>query len=213
MNEFVSARIRKCLEIIGARRFDEFHVKSLLIDLREYVNANSITREVADFIAHPERDRGMNHKNINRMIIELKDHYIQKGDWLVTTTFLAEDVVTDISKELDILGFRHIDILKFNIVSKEVVICLMGLLQGISFQVGSITGKSLLYPGPDDDIYLGFKYPISDLDPIRWSGGTIMLPFIATKTGMGEYIRPPKNEEDRSDTKYDVIIDKKGRYL
>ena len=58
MNPVVAQTIRKCLCCIGDSTFDEVHIKSLLVDLRQYVPPQSILREIAHFVAHPdERDR------------------------------------------------------------------------------------------------------------------------------------------------------------
>lgn len=51
--------------------FDESTIKALLIDIREYIRSEAILRELADFIAHPRRDRGISHKLLNSRYAKL----------------------------------------------------------------------------------------------------------------------------------------------
>ena len=52
------AAITQNLMRIKNGNFDETHIKELLIDIREFMPANSLTRELSHFIAHYERDSG-----------------------------------------------------------------------------------------------------------------------------------------------------------
>ena len=52
--------------------FDERDIKLLLIEIRDLLMAESFLREVADFVAHPERARGMCHITINSRYCKMK---------------------------------------------------------------------------------------------------------------------------------------------
>ncbi len=65
--------------------FDESTIKALLIDIREYIKSEAILRELADFIAHPRRDRGISHKLLNSRyaklsLVEEQLKRIEEGD-------------------------------------------------------------------------------------------------------------------------------------
>lgn len=51
--------------------FDEDSIKLLLIEIREYIQDGTILREICDFIAHPERNKGICHKSIDVKNIKL----------------------------------------------------------------------------------------------------------------------------------------------
>lgn len=59
------------LDAIKGASFDETTIKGLLIDIREYIRGAAILRELADFIAHPKRDRGISHKLLNSRYAKL----------------------------------------------------------------------------------------------------------------------------------------------
>jgi len=51
--------------VIASDSFSQDDVKLLLIELREYLPKQSIIKEIAHFIAHPDRDRGIIHETVN----------------------------------------------------------------------------------------------------------------------------------------------------
>jgi hypothetical protein len=67
VNESIKLRnsIVDKFERVRLDTFDENDIKALLIDIREYIRDQSLLRELADFIAHPKRDKGICHKLIN----------------------------------------------------------------------------------------------------------------------------------------------------
>lgn len=73
MNQSIKLRnsIVQSLDKIKADTFDESTIKTLLIDIREYIKDKTILRELADFIAHPRRDRGLSHKLLNSRYTKL----------------------------------------------------------------------------------------------------------------------------------------------
>lgn len=58
----IPEKILRSIEIrlidIKENRFNQDTIKLLLIELREYIAKQSPLKEIAHFIAHPERDRG-----------------------------------------------------------------------------------------------------------------------------------------------------------
>jgi len=63
--EKIRKSIKNRLTDIKADSFSQDTVKLLLIELREYLLNTSALREIAHFIAHPERDRGIILESVN----------------------------------------------------------------------------------------------------------------------------------------------------
>lgn len=64
--------IIKNLNSIVNKDFTESNIKELLIDIREFIPQFEILREVADFVAHPFRDRGLCVSAIDIFYAKLK---------------------------------------------------------------------------------------------------------------------------------------------
>jgi hypothetical protein len=71
-NSKLIASLNRSLQKIAADQFDEYDIKMLLIDVREYLREETFLREVADFVAHPQRERGICHKAINARYAKMK---------------------------------------------------------------------------------------------------------------------------------------------
>ena len=65
MNSKASIKFQKRLETIEKDSFDEDDIKLLLIEIRDFLQGESILREICDFIAHPKRNQGICHKRID----------------------------------------------------------------------------------------------------------------------------------------------------
>jgi hypothetical protein len=63
--------IAEKFERVRLDSFDESDIKALLIDIREYIRDQTLLRELADFIAHPKRDKGICHKLLNARYAKL----------------------------------------------------------------------------------------------------------------------------------------------
>lgn len=61
----VKQGLTKCLNQIADGTFDEETIRSLLILSREHLPNDGLLRELAHFIAHTKRDRGIFHKKLN----------------------------------------------------------------------------------------------------------------------------------------------------
>lgn len=64
--------IQKNLESIQKKEFTETNIKELLMDIREFISINTILRDMADFMAHPTRDKGLCHSDIDLIHTKLK---------------------------------------------------------------------------------------------------------------------------------------------
>lgn len=64
-------RLQKIIKNIEADSFDLTHVRNLLFDLRSYCTSHHYYREVADFIAHDERNKGITFDTIERFYLFL----------------------------------------------------------------------------------------------------------------------------------------------
>jgi hypothetical protein len=75
MNNATSSKVRSSilssLEKIREGVFEENDIKLLLIDIREDIRDESLLRELADFVAHPSRDRGIINSTLNNRHLKL----------------------------------------------------------------------------------------------------------------------------------------------
>lgn len=72
MNSKTISSINRVFQKFDSRIFDEYDIKLLLIDLREFLNEETFLREVADFIAHPERNKGICHQATDSRYARMK---------------------------------------------------------------------------------------------------------------------------------------------
>lgn len=68
----VKQAILESLEKIRNDDFDEGTIRTLLISSREYLSTDSLLRELAHFIAHPERSQGAFYRKINSRYTKFK---------------------------------------------------------------------------------------------------------------------------------------------
>ena len=68
----VKQSLIKSFTQIQDKSFDEDTIKMLLITSREYIKQNGIVKELAHFIAHPVRNKGMCHRKINNRYAKMK---------------------------------------------------------------------------------------------------------------------------------------------
>jgi hypothetical protein len=75
ISESMRLKINGTLEQILSGEFRESDVKDLLISLREYSGNQVIFEEIAHFIAHNARDRGVIARELQRVYFHLKYHF------------------------------------------------------------------------------------------------------------------------------------------
>jgi hypothetical protein len=68
----VKQALTKCFLQIKESTFDEDTIRTLLICCREYLDRDGILRELAHFIAHPIRNRGIFHTKVNSRYAKFK---------------------------------------------------------------------------------------------------------------------------------------------
>jgi hypothetical protein len=68
----VKQGLTKCLNQIADGTFDEETIRSLLILSREHLPYDGLIKELAHFVAHTRRDRGMFHKKLNNRYAKFK---------------------------------------------------------------------------------------------------------------------------------------------
>lgn len=61
----IKRSIERRLEEVQLETFSQDTIKLLLIEIREYLPSYSVLREIAHFVAHPERDRGSILETVN----------------------------------------------------------------------------------------------------------------------------------------------------
>ena len=72
MSVKVKQALNKCLEQIENDSFDEDVVRTLLIVSRDYLRNEGLIKELAHFIAHPVRYKGMFHERLNNRYTKFK---------------------------------------------------------------------------------------------------------------------------------------------
>lgn len=75
--------INSHLEKIKNDTFQEVDIKLLLIDIRGHIREETLLRELADFIAHPSRTKGIFNKKLNSIYLKFKliDEQLKKLDF------------------------------------------------------------------------------------------------------------------------------------
>jgi len=73
VNESIKLKnsILDTFEKVMSDTFQESDIKALLVDIREYIRDQTLLRELADFIAHPKRDKGICYKLLNARYAKL----------------------------------------------------------------------------------------------------------------------------------------------
>lgn len=165
MKPATQASVLKCIDLIRRREFDEIHVKSLLIDLRAHMPDESLLREVAHFIADPDqRDRGLNHRNVKRVVEELREHLRQGRPLEVRPTFTGDDLLADLRSSLAAIGFAD-DVEVIDLQQEELLVCLLTLMQGASLKyLAHGIETFLVRHGPEDTLALVGTFEARDLD-------------------------------------------------
>lgn len=72
MNTKLIGSISRIFQKFESQTFDEYDVKVFLIDIREFLKEESFLREVADFVAHPERNKGICHQAADSRYARMK---------------------------------------------------------------------------------------------------------------------------------------------
>jgi hypothetical protein len=90
--------ITKCLSKIENKSFDEDTVRTLLIVSREHIKGDGLIKELAHFVAHSDRDKGMFHRKVNCRYTKMKlmDEQSSNPDFPeIAKTFKSESDYSD----------------------------------------------------------------------------------------------------------------------
>ncbi len=146
-SDFTLNNISRVLDLIASNAHDCDTIKSLIIDLRPCCPNGSIIRELGDFIAHPERDRGILHKNIaNTFEGMVRFFRASKGlpvdgpaGFGITPSFTDVEIVDslfDILTTQRILPASDSRLPRIKLQRDSICICLLSLIQGATFALG-----------------------------------------------------------------------------
>jgi hypothetical protein len=94
----IKQAITECLERIATKEFDEETIRTLLIVSREYLHFDGLIKELAHFIAHPKRNKGLFHKSVNTRYTKLKliDEQVLSTDFSkISATIKTEDELSN----------------------------------------------------------------------------------------------------------------------
>ena len=95
-------RLSKTIDKISDNTFDESDIRTLLIEIRDYLPRTSVIRDLAHFIAHPKnKDRGFFHQDLSLFVYRVKR---------AVGLDKAPIVVKEMSEEfyqMTIYGIRH----------------------------------------------------------------------------------------------------------
>lgn len=72
MNNKLISSINRVFQKFDSQTFDEYDIKLLLIDIREFLKEETFLREVSDFVAHPERNKGICHQATDSRYARMK---------------------------------------------------------------------------------------------------------------------------------------------
>ncbi len=143
----------KCLKKIDEGQFDEFHIKSLLIDVRSVLPKGSCLLEIGDIIDHPKKDRGINLDNINGIISGITAHVETGSSVEIRQTFTGEEIVEELAEVLT----EHIDSIQVGNVlmnrKNDIILCFLVLLQNAVIIVNDFEVKTRIFAGPDNELW------------------------------------------------------------
>ena len=149
MNTTVIHRIKKFQQRYIESVFDQDDVYILLVDLREFCAHNERhIRELGDYLAHPERDRGLTFRELQNVYEEVVNNFNQL--WITTKDLPQLPIIfkeTTIFKELDVI-FERIGLplkeIKNCFNDQRAIdfsLCLLGLLCSAKIKIGGSACK------------------------------------------------------------------------
>lgn len=123
----IKQALTESLTKIENKKFDEDTLRTLLITSREYLKYDGLVKELAHFIAHPKRDRGIFHKKVNSRYAKFKlidEQFLKIQPEIKTEEELSDFMLGGIevekidSKLFNILYFDGLDDLPENHLKK-----------------------------------------------------------------------------------------------
>ncbi len=156
MDNKESVLIDRCLTSFYQNTFVEMDVYLLLILLRQHSKKNSIVFELANFVAHRERDRGMLHKYILETKLKAEKIGVESTTIVIKERFKTADLFKDINQILLELEFLPLP----NEISNEIMVCVISLLQDVKLvNNNKIIGHLVLAISKDEIELMGSVKP------------------------------------------------------
>lgn len=100
--------------------FDEDTIRTLLIVSREYLKYSGLIKELAHFIAHPTRDRGIFHKKVNCRYTKFKlvdEQFSKSNISILQSTITNESELSDFL--LGAISIEQIDAKLYDILYRD----------------------------------------------------------------------------------------------
>ncbi|HUD47054.1 MAG TPA: hypothetical protein VMR33_09500 [Candidatus Baltobacteraceae bacterium] len=116
-----------CLKKIADKTFDQETVKSLLMAVRENAPEKSLTREMANYVAHPNRQRGLLLNNASKLDVKMLAAQPGRVRFKVSTSIGtdADRLVKDLASVVSGLGLDDKPVHE-NIY--DLILCYFGIL-------------------------------------------------------------------------------------
>lgn len=127
MDNKESVLIDRCLTSFYQNTFVEMDVYLLLILLRQHSKNNSIVFELANFVAHRERDRGDIHKYILETKLKAEKIGTENVRIKIAPIFDERKLLEDINSILSGLKKETLSVE----ISGDLMLCVISLLQGV----------------------------------------------------------------------------------
>ncbi len=138
-------RIERMLKSINTDKFDQELISSLLIAIREKLPKNSLSREIADFIAHPRlKEKGHLYENVKKVHASLLESYNSKTNEVnskitIDNPFHINESIIEIDATLLSINSNLI-LQKTEKRISELQTCIVMLLQRSHIQITGLEG-------------------------------------------------------------------------
>ncbi len=121
--------ISQLYRLLADQTFTERDIFALLILVRRHAPSGSAILEIANFVAHRERDKGQIQEFIQQGSNEALDVGYAKIDFYSHPVFTEGEIVLSLNEVLKKLGFLPL----YQRVGCDVVLCIFSLLQYVAF--------------------------------------------------------------------------------
>lgn len=142
MNSLCKHHIDRFYQQYKSRAFDQDDVALFLVLVRDYTNANTIFRELGDFLAHPKcKEKGLVLKDFEPIV----DFFEENIDEIFTDLDIKnppykglgtlDEIVRDLTNTLKIAGLKVSLINKQDLAFRDFVFCLVFLLNNFKLKI------------------------------------------------------------------------------
>ena len=128
--------IQQAIYKIQLGDFDRNVVKMLLMEIRDYLEKTNPIKEVANFIAHPKRDKGSSFEHINNFINEFLAANENGGSFRVQALFSKRELINVLVKNLKDFGFI-INPIRFIDNLDDIILCISEIIEDTEFNLNN----------------------------------------------------------------------------